>query len=87
MDKADLPAHCSAHGLQKAAVHRLAEAGCAANQIAALTGALSLARSRALYGGPSQMTLAGAAIAKVVGINRKQKLANRKDWFARKVGK
>lgn len=35
---AELPARCSAHGLRKAACRRLAEAGCTAHQIAAISG-------------------------------------------------
>jgi integrase len=35
-------AHCTAHGLRKAAARRLAEAGCSVNQIAAITGHKSL---------------------------------------------
>jgi integrase len=35
-------AKCSAHGLRKAAATRLADAGCSANQIAAITGHKSL---------------------------------------------
>lgn len=34
--------HCSAHGLRKAAARRLAEAGCTAHEIAAITGHASL---------------------------------------------
>jgi integrase len=37
-DAAGLPAACSAHGLRKAAARRLAEAGCSANEIAAIGG-------------------------------------------------
>jgi integrase len=40
-NEAELP-HCSAHGLRKAAARRLAEAGCSASQIAAITGHASL---------------------------------------------
>lgn len=35
---AGLPRHCTAHGLRKAACRRLAEAGCSANEIAAISG-------------------------------------------------
>jgi integrase len=41
-DVAGLPKHCSAHGLRKAACRRLAEAGCSANEIAAISGHASL---------------------------------------------
>jgi integrase len=37
-DEADLPKGCAAHGLRKAACRRLAEAGCSASQIAAISG-------------------------------------------------
>jgi len=40
-DEAKLP-RCSAHGLRKAACRRLAEAGCSANEIAAISGHASL---------------------------------------------
>ena len=39
---ADLPANCSAHGLRKATARRLAEAGCSALEIAAITGHATL---------------------------------------------
>ena len=35
-------ANCSAHGLRKAAARRLAEAGCSAHEIGAITGHASL---------------------------------------------
>ena len=41
-DAAGLPKQCSAHGLRKAACRRLAEAGCSANEIAAISGHASL---------------------------------------------
>jgi integrase len=41
-DAAGLPKHCSAHGLRKAACRRLAEAGCSANEIAAISGHATL---------------------------------------------
>jgi integrase len=40
--KAGLPERASFHGLRKAAARRLAEAGCSANVIAAVTGHKSL---------------------------------------------
>jgi enterobacteria phage integrase len=40
---AGLPGRCKAHGLRKAAARRLAEAGCSANEIAAITGHKTLA--------------------------------------------
>jgi integrase len=41
-DAAGLPKHCAAHGLRKAACRRLAEAGCSANVIAAISGHTTL---------------------------------------------
>jgi integrase len=41
-DAAGLPKRCTAHGLRKAACRRLAEAGCSANEIAAISGHASL---------------------------------------------
>lgn len=41
--EASLPEKCSPHGLRKAAARRLAEAGCSAHQIAAITGHKRLA--------------------------------------------
>ena len=41
-DEAKLPKECSAHGLRKAACRRLAEAGCSANEIAAMSGHATL---------------------------------------------
>ena len=38
----DLPRHCAAHGLRKAACRRLAEAGCSANVIASISGHTTL---------------------------------------------
>ena len=40
--EAGLPKRCSAHGLRKAACRRLAEAGCTAHQIAAISGHATL---------------------------------------------
>jgi integrase len=41
-NEAQLPKHCVAHGLRKAACRRLAEAGCSANVIASISGHASL---------------------------------------------
>jgi integrase len=41
-DAADLPPECSFHGLRKTALTRLADAGCTAHQIAAISGHASL---------------------------------------------
>jgi integrase len=63
-DAAGLP-HCSAHGLRKAAARRLAEAGCTANEIAAITGHASLREVARYTRAADQRRLAAAAMAKV----------------------
>jgi len=60
---AGLP-HCSAHGLRKAAARRLAEAGCTAHEIAAVTGHLSLREVARYTRAVDQKRLATSAMAK-----------------------
>lgn len=60
-DQADLP-HCSIHGLRKAASRRLAEAGCSASQIAAITGHLTLAEVQRYVAAADQAKLARDAM-------------------------
>jgi integrase len=62
-DRADLP-QCSAHGLRKAAARRLAEAGCTAHEIAAITGHASLGELVRYTKAVDQRRLAEAAMAK-----------------------
>src|SRR5262245_60445197 len=57
--------HCSAHGLRKAAARRLAEAGCTAHEIAAITGHASLKEVARYTRGADQRRLAEAAMNKV----------------------
>lgn len=61
---ANLP-HCSAHGLRKAASRRLAEAGCSANQIKAITGHASIAEVQRYTQAADQRNLATSAMAMV----------------------
>jgi integrase len=63
-DRAGLK-HCSAHGLRKAAARRLAEAGCSAHEIAAITGHASLREVQRYTAAASQVKLANAAMAKL----------------------
>lgn len=56
---------CSAHGLRKAAARRLAEAGCTANEISAITGHTSLREVARYTEAADRRTLAAAAMAKV----------------------
>jgi integrase len=62
-DKAGLH-HCSAHGLRKAAARRLAEAGCTAHEIAAITGHASLREIVRYTKAADQRKLAIAAMEK-----------------------
>jgi integrase len=61
---AKLPRHCSAHGLRKAACRRLAEAGCTANQIAAISGHASLREVERYTKAADQALLARDAMRK-----------------------
>ena len=56
--------HCSAHGLRKAAARRLAEAGCTAHEIAAITGHASLREIVRYTKAADQRRLATAAMDK-----------------------
>jgi integrase len=56
--------HCSAHGLRKAACRRLAEAGCTAHQIAAISGHASLREVERYTKAVDQARLAKDAINK-----------------------
>jgi integrase len=67
-NEAELP-HCSAHGLRKAQARRLAEAGCSAHQIAAITGHKTLAEVQLYAAAADQSALARAAMARVSGPN------------------
>jgi integrase len=56
--------NCSAHGLRKAAARRLAEAGCTAHEIAAITGHASLKEVERYTKAVDQQKLAAAAMEK-----------------------
>jgi integrase len=62
-DRAGLP-HCSAHGLRKAAARRLAEAGCTAHEIGAITGHASLSELVRYTRAADQKRLAETAMTK-----------------------
>ena len=55
---------CKAHGLRKAAARRLAEAGCTANEIAAVTGHKTLAEVERYTRAVDQERLNRTAIGK-----------------------
>lgn len=63
-NEAGLP-HCSAHGLRKAACRRLAEAGCSANIIAAISGHSTLTEVARYTKAADQERLARAGIAAI----------------------
>jgi integrase len=80
-DKAGLP-HCSAHGLRKAAARRLAEAGCTAHEIGAITGHASLTELVRYTRAADQRRLAEAAMTKTRTSSGKPR-----EKFANKVKK
>lgn len=64
IEKANLPARCSPHGLRKAAAKHLAEAGCTAHEIKAITGHASLAEVERYTRAVEQRRMAERAIEK-----------------------
>jgi integrase len=62
-DAAGLP-HCSAHGLRKAACRRLAEAGCSANEIGAISGHATLGEVQRYTKAADQARMARNAMAR-----------------------
>jgi integrase len=63
------------HGLRKAAARRLAEAGCTAHEIAAVTGHRTLAMVQLYTAAADQERMAGAAVVRLTG-NRTTKPRN-----------
>jgi integrase len=68
-DEAGLP-ECSAHGLRKAAARRLAEAGCSAHQIMAITGHKTPAEAERYTRAADQRHNARAAFSKLTEAGR-----------------
>ncbi|MGO7364968.1 tyrosine-type recombinase/integrase [Rhizobium leguminosarum] len=66
--EAGLPPHRSPHGLRKAACIRLAQAGCSASQIMAVTGHKNLAEVETYVRDANKLTLADDAMAKLHGV-------------------
>ena len=62
---AGLPVGLSAHGLRKAACRRLAEAGCSAPQIMAVSGHKTLAEAQRYIEAANRKTLAEEGMEKV----------------------
>lgn len=75
-DKAGLP-QCSAHGLRKAQCRRLAEVGCTAPQIAAISGHTSLREVQRYIEEANQAVLAEAAILRMTEHVRNDRIPNR----------
>jgi integrase len=63
-DAAGLPQHCTFHGLRKVALTRLADAGCSAHEIAAISGHKSLKEVERYTRNADQARLARAAMAR-----------------------
>jgi integrase len=73
---AGLPKRCTAHGLRKAACRRLAEAGCSASQIMAISGHATLREVQRTLSRPIKRDSHGPRSHRSPGANREQKLAN-----------
>jgi integrase len=77
-DDAELP-RCSSHGLRKAQRRRLAEAGCTAPQIAAISGHKNLKEVQRYIEQANQAHLAQAAMRRVTGQSENDEVANLSD--------
>lgn len=67
-EQAELPRGLSAHGLRKAACRRLAESGCSANMIMAISGHRTLAEAEKYVRAADQVRLAQSAMATVSAV-------------------
>lgn len=76
IDKAGLPEHCVLHGLRKAAARRLAEAGCSAHEIMAITGHKSLEEVERYCAAARQKGLGRSAMIKLIENETRSKLSN-----------
>jgi integrase len=70
-DAAGLPQHCVFHGLRKAACTRLADAGCTAHEIAAISGHKTLKEVARYTKGADQARLARAAMERIGNVSVK----------------
>ena len=77
IEDAGLPERCVTHGLRKAATRRLAEAGCSANEIAAITGHATLVEVSRYTKAAEQKRLAKAAIRR---LERSQSITDSKTF-------
>ncbi len=83
--QAELPDRCVTHGLRKAAARRLAEAGCSANEIASITGHVTLEEVARYTKAAEQKKLARAAIERLAGAQEFPNLSKRFGKNAEKV--
>lgn len=67
IEEAGLPDRCVTHGLRKAAARRLAEAGCSALEIMAVTGHTTLSEVERYVREANQRRLSAQGIARLVG--------------------
>jgi integrase len=80
--EAGVPEQASVHGLRKAACRRLAEAGCSANVIAAISGHASLREVERYTKAADQERMARQGIEAVSGTKGRQPVANLTERFA-----
>ena len=80
--QAGLPAECSAHGLRKASLVRLAEAGCTEVELRAISGHKNLAELKPYIEKVEQQRAAASAMAKMQAA-RDDVNGTRTDRFAR----
>lgn len=69
-DEAGLPKECTSHGLRKAAIVRLIEAGCTVSEAAAISGHKTLSEIQRYSEKVNMNRLSQAAMAKVIAIKR-----------------
>ena len=72
-DPAGLPKRCSAHGLRKAACRRLAEAGCSANEIMAISGHGTMKELVRYTKAADQARIARNALARTMAADSEQR--------------
>ena len=85
--QAELPDRCVTHGLRKAAARRLAEAGCSANEIASITGHVTLEKIAPYTKAAEQRKLARAAIKRLPGGEDESGFLNLDRRFGKKTEK
>jgi integrase len=72
-NEAELPERCKVHGLRKAACRRLAEAGCSANEIAAISGHATLREVERYTRAADQKRMARNALERQVNLGVSKK--------------